>query len=171
METSEITTEEREELFPPLPGEDEPIAGLVHVIEAEKRVRYWKEKRDALEKESVEVLNFYRLWYERRQLRFNERIAFNMQQIAGYMDATGQTKIPTPEGTAYFKTITRKEWPEDEVLVAFAHRNEIPNAVRTKYSPDKKVISGYIERTGNVPEGYSEREERTLQIKQAGQYV
>ena len=167
METSEVVVEEHEDLFPPLAGEEVPVTELVHVIEAEKRIRYWSEKKSALDKEAAEVLDFYRRWYERRVRHCEERIGFNTQQIAAYMDILGVTKLPTPEGTPFFKTITKKEWPEDPALVAFAQENEITDGVRTKYAPDKKAIAEYIGRTGNVPDGYVEREERTLQIRQA----
>jgi hypothetical protein len=162
---------EREEVFPPLPGEELPVTEHVHVMEAQKRIKHWTEKKAVLEKEALEVLDFYRRWYEKRQNQCEERITFNIQQITAYMDATGQTKVPTPEGTAYFKMVTRKEWPEDTVLVAFAQQAEIPGAVKTKHSPDKRVIYDYIKGTGDVPEGFVEREERVLQLRQANRNV
>jgi hypothetical protein len=117
-----------------------------------------------MEKECLDLLTYYRSWYEKRISNLDTRLELNKDALAQYLDDRSITKLPTPEGTAYFRTTTARVWPENALLVAWAKEN-LPEAIRTKEEPDKRLIADHVKRTGECPPDYQEVESRKLHFK------
>jgi hypothetical protein len=120
-----------------------------------------------LEKE-IELFNKQleesKYFYTDRIIKCVERIDLIKQAIHGYLRFNNLKNIKTPNGTAYQKDITLKQWPADDILLAWADAY-IPEAVRIKKEPDKKLIGEHIKSTGETPDGYTETQETRLYIK------
>jgi hypothetical protein len=120
-----------------------------------------------LEKE-IELFNKQleesKYFYTDRIVKCVERIDLIKQAIHGYLRFNNLKNIKTPNGTAYQKDVTLKQWPGDDILLAWADAYK-PEAVRIKREPDKKLIGEYIKATGETPDGYTESTETRLYIK------
>jgi hypothetical protein len=69
-------------------------------------------------------------------------------------DPKGRRAIKTPHLTASVTHTQKWEWPESDVLVAWAyHTGPGMTLVRTKSEPDKAAMKKYIKESGDVPDG------------------
>ena len=81
-------------------------------------------------------------------------------------DAKGKRGVKTVAGTVYTRTTEHFEWPDGDVLVAFA-KASIPEAVIVSERADKALIKAHIKETGEAPEGLSVTPQTTVVIKEA----
>jgi hypothetical protein len=105
-----------------------------------------------------------RQFYADRKATAQARIDFVKVSIHAWLRNNDLQRLQTPNGTAYFRSITLKQWPADEVLVAWAQAH-LPEAIRLRREPDKKAIGEHIRTTGDTPEGYDEHEETRLYLR------
>lgn len=105
-----------------------------------------------------------REFYNRKKKQCEERVDMVKRSILGFLDQQSLKNLATPAGTAYTNATPLKEWPSDELLLAWA-RIHCPEAVRTKHEPDRRAISTHIAKTGEVPDGYCESTETRLYIR------
>ncbi len=156
-EQAEVT---REPLFPDEMPDDRPI---INTMDATLKIRVIRaiekqiEQLDLQDKES-------RFFYAEKKCKCEEQIDFMKRSLLAYLQLNGMKNIQTPAGTAYQRTVTARQWPEDDVLLAWAKSN-MPEGIRRKEEPDKKLIGEHIRVTGDMPEGYTERKETRLMLK------
>jgi hypothetical protein len=155
---------EREELFPFLEGEDTPLTDEIHLIEKLRMARYYQDKKEKLEAQLQALIDRYSAWYGKRTQHCDERIAKHMTDIQNYMKERNLQKVPTPEGTPYFRNVTSFLWPDDENLIAWLKANA-PELVETREVINKSAVKTYIHATGNAPPGYEEQTEPRLYVK------
>ncbi len=103
-------------------------------------------------------------FYAQRRAKCDDRIGFLKGSIKAFLDQQGLKNIQTPNGTAYQKVVTVKQWPDDEALLAWADVH-LPTAIRVKREPDKRAIGEHIAKTGDVPEMYREEHETRVYIR------
>ena len=148
---------QREELFPEEEGE------IVNTMDVTRKV-YVIRKLEGLvalyQKQDEESRQFY----ADRKATAQARIDFVKVSIHAWLRNNDLQRLQTPNGTAYFRSITLKQWPADEVLVAWAQAH-LPEAIRLRREPDKKAIGEHIRTTGDTPEGYDEHEETRLYLR------
>lgn len=130
------------------------VSRQIHTI---RRLEQQIERYDQQQRES-------KSFYEERAGKCEERIAFLKQSIKAFLDQNGLKNVQTPNGTAYQKVVTVKQWPEDEVLLAWVDLH-LPAAIRVKREPDKKVIGEHITKTGDTPETYREERETRIYLR------
>jgi len=147
----------REDLFPEEEGEIVSSMDVTRKIWAIRRI----EKLIAqLDKQDAESCQFY----ADRKASAQARIDFVKASIQAFLRHHDLQRLATPNGTAYFRSIITKQWPADEVLMAWAQAH-LPEAIRLRREPDRKAISEHIKTTGEVPEGYQESEETRLYLR------
>ncbi len=147
----------REDLFPEEEGEIVNTMDVTRKVWAIRRLEKMVEQYDQQDAES-------RQFYAERKSSAQARIDFVKASIQAFLRHHDLQRLATPNGTAYFRSITTKLWPADEVLLAWAQVH-LPDAVRLRREPDKKAIGEHIKTTGNTPEGYDEREETRLYLR------
>jgi hypothetical protein len=103
-------------------------------------------------------------FYADKKRRCEERIDHLKRSISAFLDQNGLKNLQTPAGTAFRKTFTIKHWPDDEALLEWVGLN-LPEAIRIKREPEKKLIADHIKLTGEVPLGYEETSETRLYIR------
>jgi hypothetical protein len=148
---------EREELFP---EEAEEIVDTMHVTRKIWVIRQIEKLITQYEKQDAESRQFY----ADRKAAAQSRIDFVKTSIQAFLRHHDLQRLQTPNGTAYFRSITTKQWPADDVLIAWAQAH-LPEAIRLRREPDKKVIGEHIKTTGEMPVGYSESTETRLYLR------
>ncbi len=157
---TDIIDNPREPLFPDDVPDEQPT---INTIDATQQIRVIRaiekqiEQYDLQDKES-------RFFYAEKKRKCEEQIEYIKRSLLGFLQLHGMKNIQTPAGTAYQRTITTKTWPDDDILLTWAGIH-LPYAIRNKQEPDKKLIGEHIKTTGEVPDGYSEKEEIHLYLK------
>lgn len=160
--------EQREELFPLLDGEDEPIADITHIVRRIGAIRHYERRIEALEGERDMLLNYVKEWYQRRIIQCESRIEHHKADLHAYMIVMDKSSVATPVGTVIRSNKPKAVWPEDLVLVDWAKRSGLAaTCIRTTEAPDKKAIAAHIKETGEIPEGYTEQERTSISIRKA----
>lgn len=124
-----------------------------------KKLGYIEDKIESLEREQMRSSQFY-------QDRINKkakRVAYIEALLLNYANNQEEKTIKLPFGTLSKRKSTKKLWPEDTVLIDFSKSNHIP--IRIKEAPNKLEISKYITETGEMPEGYDEKETTSFSVK------
>jgi hypothetical protein len=162
--TETATPELREPLFEMLPGEDQPILELVDTRRSFQAISYYRglalqaaeDMGTFVAKLEVE-LDVTREFYGKKALAAQERADFHIKNLGNYALQQGKNKIATPYGTVFFKSTTKRIWPEDDALINFAQVEGMADSLlKTKFSPIKAEFLKYIKATGSVPEGFVE---------------
>jgi hypothetical protein len=148
---------QREELFPEEEGETLNTMDVTRKIHAVRRIEMLIAQYQKQDTES-------RQFYADRKAAAQARIDFVKGNIRAFLHLHDLQRLQTPNGTAYFRSITLKQWPADEVLLAWAQAH-LPEAIRLRREPDKKAIGEHIKTTGDTPEGYYESEETRLYLR------
>jgi len=106
-------------------------------------------------------------FYDRRIDSINKQISYRNNLLATFMQGelqrTGKKTIKMPNGTLKMTTRTSREFGDTKELIKFCYDNNIPTRVTEQ--PDKKEILSYINTSGDIPKGYSERTETTFSYK------
>jgi hypothetical protein len=148
---------ESEELFPEEEGD------LVNTMDVTRKIWVIRQIENLIsqyEKQDAESRQFY----ADRKAAAQVRIDFIKGSIHVFLNIHDLKRLQTPNGTAYFRSIALKQWPGDDVLIAWAQAH-LPEAIRLRREPDKKAIGEHIKATGNTPEGYCEKEETRLYLR------
>jgi hypothetical protein len=158
---------DREELFPERPGEDRDIRTAVDAHRAMAALKHLNGVVDDLQKERTEILATYTRWYDERESRIQRSMGFLKERLHMFLQDTRRKRFASPEGSVFYRTTSRVNWPSDEELVRWAKTTAEPaEYLRFKESPNKTAIKEAI-KTGAVgsPPGYSESEETTLHVR------
>ena len=147
----------REDLFPEEEGEIVNTMDVTRKVWAIRRLEKLLAQYDQQDAES-------RQFYAERKASAQTRIDFVKASIQAFLRHHDLQRLATPNGTAYFRSTTLKQWPADEVLLAWAQAH-LPEAIRLRREADKKAIGEHIKTTGDTPDGYSEREESRLYLR------
>ncbi len=147
----------REDLFPEEEGEIVTSMDVTRKIWAIRQIEKLIAQYDTQDAES-------RKFYCDRKAAAQGRIDFVKAGIQAFLRYHDLQRLATPNGTAYFRSTTLKQWPADEVLLAWAQAH-LPEAIRLRREPDKKAIGEHIKTTGDIPEGYHESEEARLYLR------
>ena len=110
--------------------------------------------------QSEEAVMFFKSKMNTAQLRIDQLKTY----IKAFLDSKVLKNIQTPRGTAYIRRINLRHWGDPDALLTWTQAN-VPQAVRVKYEPDKKQLSEYFKKTGDVPPDYCEQPEERLYIK------
>lgn len=148
---------EREELFPEEEGDTLNSMDATRKIYAIRRLEQLIAQYEKQDAES-------RQFYSDRKASAQARIDFVKGSIQAFLRHHDLQRLATPNGTAYFRSITTKQWPADDALIAWAQAH-LPEAIRLRREPDKKAIGEHIKTTGETPEGYCESEETRLSLR------
>jgi hypothetical protein len=105
-----------------------------------------------------------RAFYGDKKRRCEEQAGRVKAAILGFLKERGLKNIQTPAGTAYQRTLTQRQWPEDATLLAWA-ATSVPRAIRVKQELDKRIAADHIHTTGEIPQGYREWEEVRLYLR------
>lgn len=159
-----VAEEEREELFPDLPGDETTPSDVFEATRLVKSIRELDERKSRVEEERRLQLQRYSEWYDNRLQKLAEHIERRKASLEAYLNWNSLQRLPTPEGTAYFRTTTKLQWPVADKLVQWAERN-LPAALRVKKDVDKRIVGEHIKKTGELPEGYSEEQITGLYIR------
>jgi len=158
--STSATVEEHEPLFPDEFIDDEPIVNTMDVTKKIYAIRFIEKRITQYQKQDQESRLFYLTKVEQCQ----QQIEFIKRNILAFIRQNNLKNIQTPAGTAYQRDITMKQWPSEDVLIAWATAN-VPEAVRVKQEPDKKLLLEYMKITGERPDGYREATETRLYLK------
>jgi hypothetical protein len=105
-----------------------------------------------------------RAFYADRKRRCEERMGSIKASILGFLHQEGLKNIQTPAGTAYQRSLTQRQWPDDATLLAWA-TSSAPQAIRVKQEVDKRAAVEHIRATGEIPEGFVQYTETKLYLK------
>ena len=147
----------REDLFPDEEGE---IVNTMDVTRKVWAIRQIEKLIVQYEKQDAESRQFY----SDRKAAAQARIDFVKASIHAWLRNHDLQRLATPNGTAYFRTCKLKYWPNDEALLGWAEAH-LPEAIRVRREPDKQAITAHAKATGEVPDGYTEREESRLYLR------
>ncbi len=163
--TENTTTTEKVPLFEMLPGEDQPILELVDTRRSFQAIAYY---RDLAAQAAADMSTFVakleaeleatKEFYTRKVLAAEARAEFHTKNLGNFAMQQGKTKIATPLGTVFFKSTTKRTWPEDpQVLIDFAKAEGVADRlIKITETPNKPAILKYIKATGSVPVGFTE---------------
>jgi hypothetical protein len=116
--------EEREELFPVLPGDDVPIGSYGEVMNTIVAIKSVELRQTEFEEQQKEVMMMHKHWFELKRNQCERRIEFLKLRLQGYLEFAQKDKIATPEGTVHFQTTKTIVWPEnDEALIVLLQAN------------------------------------------------
>ncbi len=104
-------------------------------------------------------------WFNAKAEQFNWQIEYEREQMRNQLVVTGEKSIPTDLGTVSLRKGVKKHWPEPDVLLAFAKKEAIADAIKTKEVPVMKVIDKFVADTGVIPEGYTSEETLGVTIR------
>lgn len=158
MEPTQLTIDHLTPLFPD--DEEGEFINTMDMTRCIYAIRQIEKRIAQLKLQLGEAEEYYR----RKVAQHQERIDFLKRNILGFLQQNDMRNIQTPCGTAYQKDVTTKLWPSEEDLLAWV-RAHIPDAIRTKLEPDKRLIGEHIKSSGDVPDGYSEVTDTRLYIK------
>lgn len=127
-------------------------------------MRYMDGEIKQLETQLTDTIDFYKSQVKMVQNR-KEYLLFLIYQ---YMKSTGHTKMVTPRGTVYLKTIQKRKWPEDPGVILDWAKKNCPQLIKEKVTEQvmRDELYKYIKATGDAPEGFEEiAEEKAVVTK------
>jgi hypothetical protein len=101
-------------------------------------------------------------FYDKKKESRLTRIAFLKSQISNWLSLNDRKNISTHLGTACNSPGTTVEWPPTEKLLQWAKAKNLE--IRVVEEPIMQVITDYIKKTGEIPDGYTETPRVRLRI-------
>jgi len=175
--TENTSTTEKVPLFEMLPGEDQPILELVDTRRSFQAIAYY---RDLAAQATADMGTFVakleaeldatKEFYARKVLAAEVRAEFYTKNLGNFAVQRGKTTVAAPLGTVFFKSTTKRTWPEDpQVLIDFAKAEGVAvQLIKIKESPNKPAFLKYIRATGAVPVDEAPLEVQTRQETPCG---
>lgn len=105
-------------------------------------------------------------WFASRVAAKQRQIDYHTGRLERYAASTGQKSLILPVGKVGFHTTQKVEWPDEEVLVTFCVRYQLP--FREKKEVDKKALAAFIAETGTYPAGYRKVPTTTFHVNVKG---
>jgi hypothetical protein len=117
MDSNVVLSEEREELFPTLPGEDQPITSVSDVAFTLAALKSVKLHEQEFAEQERELVATYRRWYRLKAEQCQRREAFLKERLRGYLEFAQRDKLATPEGTVFYQKTRAIAWPDDDTIL------------------------------------------------------
>lgn len=119
MDTN-IAINEREELFPETPGENEPITTTSDVTATVAALKSVELQRAEFDEQEKELLLTYRRWFGLKRDQCLRREEYLKTRLRGYLEFAQKDKLATPEGTVFYQKQQHVDYPDDEgTLIAW----------------------------------------------------
>lgn len=123
---------------------DDTITSISDIEKYFRALRFIDKKREKLKRDEAEIINDTKIFYQGKRDQLDKSEQWLRGEITGYVLANGES-VSSPNGTAFKKTTTRVKWlVDDDELVTYALNENIPDAVKTEYTPRRTVIKEWI---------------------------
>tara|TARA_R100001082_G_scaffold44518_1_gene23686 strand:+ start:383 stop:871 length:489 start_codon:yes stop_codon:yes gene_type:complete len=155
-------SEKNKVIIEELDGEREDNLSEIHADQVLWKISQLENEIDDIIYKKQESSEFY----DRKIDSIQKQISYRINLLETYMVssmASGKKTVNTPNGSLRMTTRTFRTFGEDDELVKFSYKNNIPTRVTEK--PDKKAILNYIVNNGDIPSGYSEKIETKFSYK------
>lgn len=119
-----------------------------------------------LQKQCEEAVNFY----ARKIESIENRKAFLLGQITGYLEFHQLKSLSTHKGTASLVTREHVQWPTDEEIIQWIEKTAPDEGlIRIKKEPNKIKLKAYLADKGDILPGVTKSTTTTLQIRKRGE--
>jgi len=167
----------------PEPSRDSDLPVQVAISDIEDFIREAQERDDSLVNSDVDVAKLlfiidkettrldrlkqgksdYLDWFSNQINSVQGNIDFLKAHLQGYVEAQPETKVSTPNGTAYITKRKSIDWAPDDVLLEWSKGHHVP--IRIKEAPDKTELKKHFEETNELPTGCMVSEKVSLSIR------
>ena len=155
-------SEEQRIMIEELDGAEEDNLSEIHADQVLWKIAQLENEIDDVIYKKLESAEFY----DKKIDSIQKQISYRINLLETYMIssmASGKKTVKTPNGSLRMTTRTYRNFGEDDELVKFSYKNNIPTRVTER--PDKKAILDYIVNNGDIPSGYSEKTETKFSYK------